>query len=82
MLLLHLASMLERLIFEERNQSAPRKAAADLLDACRILETMYRIRIGDEEYKMLEQILALKLGNFAPSEEEQEKFMPQKSVLA
>jgi transcriptional regulator with AAA-type ATPase domain/transcriptional regulatory protein LevR len=82
MLLLHLASMLERLIFEERNQSAPRKAAADLVDACKILETMYRIRIGDEEYKMLEQILALKLGNFTPSEDEQEKFTPKKSVLA
>jgi transcriptional regulator with AAA-type ATPase domain/transcriptional regulatory protein LevR len=82
MLLLHLASMVERLIFEERNQSAPKKASADLTDACKILETMYRIRIGDEEYKMLEQILALKLGNFTPAEDDREKFTPQKSVLA
>ncbi|MDR1507691.1 MAG: sigma 54-interacting transcriptional regulator [Treponema sp.] len=85
MMLLHLASMLERLIFEERNQSAPRKASADLVDACKTLETMYRIRIGDGEYKMLEQILALKLGNFAPVEENQDlgkEFVPQKSVLA
>jgi hypothetical protein len=31
---------------------------------------------------MLEQILALKLGNFTPAEDDREKFMPQKSVLA
>ncbi|MDR2143252.1 MAG: sigma 54-interacting transcriptional regulator [Treponema sp.] len=82
MLLLHLASMVERLIFEERNQNPPRKARADLVDACKILETMYRIRIGDGEYKMLEQILALELVNFAPPESEREEFMPEKSVLA
>jgi transcriptional regulatory protein LevR len=82
MLLLHLASMAERLIFEERNQSAPRKAQADLVDACKILEVMYRIRIGDGEYKMIEQILALKLGNFTPVEDGQNNFPPQKSVLA
>jgi transcriptional regulator with AAA-type ATPase domain/transcriptional regulatory protein LevR len=85
MLLLHLASMLERLIFDEGNPGSSRKSASDLVDACKNLETMYRIHIGDGEYKMIEQILDLKLGDFSPAEEKihiLKDFEPEKSVLA
>jgi transcriptional regulator with AAA-type ATPase domain/transcriptional regulatory protein LevR len=85
MLLLHLASMLERLIFEERNQGAPRRAAADLTAAFKNLESVYRIRMGDGEYRMIEQILALELGAFPLDEEENsvyEEEETEKSVLA
>lgn len=62
MLLIHLCSMLERLIFEERNEGKAQRAAADLQEACAPLESQYNVVIGDGEYDMLEQICVYDLG--------------------
>jgi len=61
MLMIHMCSMLERLLVEQPNQIPPKTAAADLIKACEPLETLYNILISDDEYQMLEQILALDL---------------------
>ena len=82
MLFLHLAAMLERLIFEGRNQNTHGKAASDLAAACEHLEAVYQIHIGNEEYRMIEQILALKLGNFSEKSAFEAEIEAKKSVLA
>ena len=82
MLFLHLAAMLERLIFEEREQNISRKRPTYLAEACEYLETTYRIRLKDKEYKMIEQILALKLGNFSEKATFEAENEPKQSVLA
>lgn len=82
MLFLHLAAMLERLIFEERGQNTRGKAAADITLACEHLESIYQIHINDREYNMIEQILALKLGDFSEKNENYTETTAKKSVLA
>ena len=82
MLFLHLAAMLERLIFEERNEDTGSKATSDLAAACEDLETLYHIHISDKEYKMIEQILALKFGDFSEKSAINTEIQIKKSVLA
>jgi len=61
MLFIHLCSMVERLIFENRGGTPARRAAADMVRAMEPLEAVFRIVVPDEEYDMLEQIMELTL---------------------
>jgi transcriptional regulatory protein LevR len=62
MLAIHLASMVERILFDGTAPAVPAaRSAEDLVRALTPLASVYRITISDEEYDMIEQILSLVL---------------------
>ena len=61
MLMIHICSMVERLMFEKGRENRPVKASAQLIEAFQPLEAAYCITIPDEEYEMIEKILELVL---------------------
>ncbi|MEA4934889.1 MAG: PRD domain-containing protein, partial [Lawsonibacter sp.] len=62
MLTIHLAAMVERILFDTPQLPAPAvRAAADLTAALAPLASVYHIVVSDEEYDMIEQILSLAL---------------------
>lgn len=64
MLTIHLAAMVERILFDTPQPPEPAaRSAADLIAALAPLSAVYHITISDEECDMIEQILSLSLNH-------------------
>jgi transcriptional regulator with AAA-type ATPase domain/transcriptional regulatory protein LevR len=61
MLIIHMCSMVERLLFENRDSRPAVSGPRDLAEAMEPLSSAYCITIPDEEYEMIERILELVL---------------------
>ncbi len=61
MLMIHLCSMVERLLFDNKENNSATNASKDLMEAIEPLASTYSITVPDEEYEMIEKILELVL---------------------